>query len=90
MYTLKKLKMKNKSLRKEIILDARGVECPIPVLKARKLAQSTKNGDKIKVLCTDPLAEMDFKHYCEQSNFKYINCTKKNNELIIKYQIVKS
>tara|TARA_B100001245_G_C22506714_1_gene256329 strand:+ start:239 stop:490 length:252 start_codon:yes stop_codon:yes gene_type:complete len=82
--------MKDKSLRKEIILDARGLECPIPVLKARKLAQTSKNGDKIKVICTDPLAEMDFKHYCEQSKFKYINCVKKNNEIIIFYQIIKS
>ena len=81
--------MKNKRLRKEIILDARGLECPIPVLKARKLAQSTKNGDKIKVLCTDPLAEMDFKHYCEQSKFKYISCVKTKDEIIIKYRIVK-
>ena len=82
--------MKDNTLGKEIILDARGLECPIPVLKARKLAQTTKNGDKIKVLCTDPLAEMDFKHYCEQSNFKYISCTKKNKQIVIYYQIVKS
>ena len=72
MYSYKILKMKNKTISKEIILDARGLECPIPVLKARKLAQKTKNGDIIKVLCTDPLAEMDFRHYCEQSKFKYI------------------
>ena len=89
MYTYKKLKMKNMGLGKEIILDARGLECPIPVLKARKLAQSTKNGDKIKVICTDPLAEMDFKHYCEISRFKYINCVKDKNQIIIYYQIVK-
>ena len=58
--------MKNNISNKEILLDTRGLECPIPVLKARKLAQKTKNGDRIKVLCTDPLAEMDFKHYCEE------------------------
>ena len=56
--------MKNKSFRKEIILDARGLECPIPVLKARKLAQSAKNGDKIKVLCTDPLAGFSSFLFC--------------------------
>ena len=74
----------------EIELDTCGAECPIPVLKARKLSQTLKHGDIVKVIATDPLAEIDFQHYCEQSNFKYINCTKKNNELIIKYQIVKS
>ena len=45
-YSCIKLKMKNNTSDKEIILDARGLECPIPVLRARKLAQSTKNGDK--------------------------------------------
>ena len=72
---------------KEIILDARGLECPIPVLKARKLAQKTKNGDIIKVLCTDPLAEMDFRHYCEQSKYEYLGCKKEKNKFIIKYRI---
>ena len=90
MYSYKILKMKNKTISKEIILDARGLECPIPVLKARKLAQKTKNGDIIKVLCTDPLAEMDFRHYCEQSKFKNIKCLKNKNEIIIFYQIIKN
>ena len=87
-YTYKELKMKDKSNNKETVLDVRGQECPIPVLKARKLAQNLKNGDKIKVLCTDPLAEMDFKHYCEQSKFKYISCEKNKEEIIIKYKIL--
>ena len=90
MYSYKKLKMKDKILTEDILLDARGLECPIPVLKARKLAQNAKNGDKIKVLCTDPLAEMDFKHYCEQSKFNYINCIKEKNQIIIYYQIIKN
>ena len=89
MYTLLNLKMKNSDSQKEIVLDARGLECPIPVLKARKLAQNTKNGDKIKVICTDPLAEMDFKHYCEQSKFEYINCIKEKDQIIIYYKIIK-
>ena len=89
MYTLLNLKMKNSDSQKEIVLDARGLECPIPVLKARKLAQNTKNGDKIKVICTDPLAEMDFKHYCEQSKFQYINCIKEKDQIIIYYKIIK-
>ena len=44
----------------EIILDTSGTECPIPVLKARKLAQVLKNGNIIRVISTDPLATADF------------------------------
>ena len=75
--------MKNKTINNEIILDVRGLECPIPVLKARKLARSAKNGDKIKVICTDPLAEMDFIHYCEQSKFKFIDCKKFDKSFVL-------
>ena len=51
----------------EIELDTSGTECPIPVLRARKLSQTVPKGTIIKVITTDPLAEADFRHYCEQS-----------------------
>jgi tRNA 2-thiouridine synthesizing protein A len=82
--------MKHKVENNEIKLDARGLECPIPVLKARKLSQTLVHEDIVKVICTDPLAEMDFKHYCEQSNFTYMGCEKINDIYIIKYKFINS
>ncbi len=73
----------------EVELDTSGTECPIPVLKARKLSQKLKNGDIVKVLATDPLAEADFKHYCDESNFKYIETKKSKKLIIIRYQFLK-
>ncbi len=69
----------------EIILDTSGTECPIPVLKARRLASELKNGIIVKVIATDPLAEADFEHYCYQSNYEYLGCSKKNKKIIIRY-----
>ena len=66
--------MKDEVENNEIVLDTSGTECPIPVLKARKLSQSLKQGDVVKVIATDPLAEADFIHYCEQSNYQYLGC----------------
>ena len=80
--------MKNKIGNKEIELDTRGLECPIPVLKARKLSHSLNNGDTVKVICTDPLAELDFQHYCEQSKYRYIECNKIEGYFVIKYQFI--
>ena len=54
--------MKDAVENEEIVLDTSGTECPIPVLKARKLSQSLKKGDVVKVVATDPLAEADFIH----------------------------
>jgi len=69
----------------EIILDTSGTECPIPVLKARRLASKLKNGMIVKVIATDPLAEADFQYYCSQSNYEYLDCNKKDEKIIIRY-----
>ena len=49
--------MKVTEKNKEIELDTSGTECPIPVLKARKLAQDISDGTIVKVISTDPLAK---------------------------------
>ena len=77
--------MKEEVENNEIELDTSGTECPIPVLKARKLSQSLTKGDIIRVIATDPLADEDFKHFCKQSNYQYLGSSKENNKLIIKY-----
>ncbi len=81
--------MKNITKKDEIILDTSGTECPIPVLKARRLAEELTKNVIIKVIATDPLAEADFQHYCNQSKFIYLGCEKNDEKIIIRYQFNK-
>jgi len=81
--------MKEEVANNEIELDTSGTECPIPVLKARKLSQSLTEGNIVKVIATDPLAEEDFKHYCEQSGYEYLDCNKEKEKLYIRYKIIR-
>ena len=46
-------------------LDAKGLSCPLPVLKARRAMQELKPGDVLEVLTTDPAAPKDFLNFCE-------------------------
>lgn len=46
-------------------LDARGLKCPLPVLKARRALQTVAPGGLLRVLATDPGAVKDFAHFCE-------------------------
>tara|TARA_Y100000996_G_C22302789_1_gene552864 strand:- start:46 stop:300 length:255 start_codon:yes stop_codon:yes gene_type:complete len=78
--------MKDSVENDEIILDTSGAECPIPVLKARRLASELTKDVIIKVISTDPLAEADFQHYCNQSNYEYLNCLKIKDKIIIRYK----
>ena len=57
--------MKDLVENEEITLDTSGTECPIPVLKARKLATQLTKDTIVKIIATDPLAEADFEHYSE-------------------------
>jgi tRNA 2-thiouridine synthesizing protein A len=45
-------------------LDARGLRCPLPVLKARRALKEVPPGGILRVLATDPGAEKDFAHFC--------------------------
>jgi len=73
----------------EIVLDTSGTECPIPVLKARRLASKLTKDVVIKIIATDPLAEADFEHYCEQSKFEYLSCIKENDKIVIRFKFKK-
>ena len=78
--------MKDSVENDEIVLDTSGTECPIPVLKARKLAQELKNTRVIKVIATDPLAIADFEHYCNQSGYEFLESYNESEKFIIKYK----
>ena len=46
-------------------LDTKGLNCPLPVLKAKKALQGMNPGEALTVLATDPSVRKDFKAFCE-------------------------
>lgn len=47
-------------------IDARGLKCPLPVLKLEKRLEALVSGDRLEVLATDPMARIDIPLYCRQ------------------------
>ncbi len=47
-------------------LDATGLVCPLPVLKARKRLQGLAEGAVLRVRADDPAAWVDFPHFCAE------------------------
>jgi tRNA 2-thiouridine synthesizing protein A len=47
-------------------LDATGLLCPLPVLKARKRLQALAQGQVLRVLADDPAAVIDVPHFCAE------------------------
>lgn len=54
-------------------IDVKGLQCPLPVLKARKRLMSLNYGESLKILATDPAASIDFPHYCAESGNELVS-----------------
>ena len=50
-----------------VLIDARGLKCPLPVLQTEKRLASLPPGAPLLVLATDPMARIDIPLYCRQN-----------------------
>ena len=46
------------------ILDAKGLNCPLPILKTKKALKDVPDGGTLEVMCTDPGSVADFQAFC--------------------------
>ena len=53
-------------------LDAKGLLCPLPVLRARKMLKTLAVGDILAVEATDPSAPRDFAAFCESTGSRLL------------------
>ena len=56
-------------------LDATGLLCPLPVLKARKRLKALETGQVLKMLADDPAAIVDVPHFCAEQGHKLLQQT---------------
>lgn len=65
-----------------VILDATGLKCPLPVLKARKALKDVAPGSSLRVLATDPGARQDFEHFCRTTGTELVSATERDGVLV--------
>ena len=63
------------------ILDAKGLRCPLPVLKARKAIKDLPVGGILRVLATDPGAVKDFEAFCKTTGYRLIGASQDGDVL---------
>jgi len=56
-----------------VILDLKGLKCPLPVLRSRKKLKTLSKGDHIRVETTDPLAVIDIAHMCQEDKHQLVS-----------------
>jgi tRNA 2-thiouridine synthesizing protein A len=70
------------------IFDARGMKCPLPVLKARRLLRDMQPGEILEIQATDPGAPADFVHFCETTGHQLLDQQTRDDVFIIRLKII--
>lgn len=64
-------------------LDARGLICPMPVLKARKKLIAMAPGERLAIVVTDPQAPKDFALFCAEAGHRLVSEEKREGTVEI-------
>jgi tRNA 2-thiouridine synthesizing protein A len=68
------------------LIDARGLKCPLPVLKLEKLLATLEPGAHCTILADDPIARIDIPLLCKKGGH---TCTIDQQDAALKFSIVK-
>jgi TusA-related sulfurtransferase len=70
----------NMDVHKE--LDTRGLNCPLPILKAKKALAEMASGEVLKVVATDPGSTRDFQAFSRQTGNELLEQQAQGGEFI--------
>lgn len=63
-------------------LDARGLNCPLPILKAKKALADMVTGETLRILSTDPGSTRDFQAFARQTGNELVEQTTQGSDFV--------
>ena len=67
------------AIKEDQVLDAKGLNCPLPILKTKVLLNKMQPGEILFVEATDPHSVIDFEAYCARTDHQLLNIEKEKN-----------
>jgi tRNA 2-thiouridine synthesizing protein A len=67
-------------------LDARGLNCPLPILRAKKALSELASGQTLRIIATDPGSVKDFQAFAKQTGNQLLESSEANGEYIFVLQ----
>ena len=59
-------------------IDARGLLCPLPVLRLRKILAAALEGELVALIATDEMARVDVPHFCAEAGHRLVSLTEED------------
>jgi tRNA 2-thiouridine synthesizing protein A len=63
-------------------LDARGMNCPLPILRAKKALGELASGQVLRIVATDPGSTKDFESFSKQTGNELLSSTASEKEFV--------
>ena len=63
-------------------LDARGLNCPLPILRAKKALNQLQSGQTLRIRATDPGAVKDFDAFCKSTGNELVSSEQNGGEYV--------
>lgn len=63
-------------------IDTRGMNCPLPILKAKKALADLRSGEVLKVVATDPGSTRDFQAFARQTGNELVEQSAADGEFV--------
>lgn len=60
------------TIKADKILDAKGLDCPMPLLKAKKALETLEKGQILEILGTDPGSKVDLPGWCNRVGHDFL------------------
>ena len=61
-------------------LDARGLNCPLPILRTKKAINGLTSGQVLKVIATDPGSVKDMEAFCKQTGNEMVSTSESGGD----------
>ena len=63
-------------------LDASGLNCPLPILRAKKAIAAMDAGQTLKIIATDPGSVKDFEAFCKQTGNELLSSGEEDGKFV--------
>jgi tRNA 2-thiouridine synthesizing protein A len=67
-------------LQVDLEVDARGLNCPLPILRAKKGINTLNTGQVLQIIATDPGSVKDLEAFCKQTGNQMLESSQQNGE----------
>ncbi len=63
----------------DLLLDTKGLNCPLPILKTKRSMKDVPVGGTIEILATDPAADADFQAFCRATGHELVESSQEGD-----------